>query len=87
MKRPNPDELGISQPSGYLHGSENYEYGNHSQAYYTKDFWHDAKPGDDVIDEIYYSTNWYTAQAVSIIEQHPLDKPLWLHLPYQVPGL
>ena len=78
-----PINRGFASHVGYLHGSENYEFGNHDQAYYHKDFWHDSLPGDDVVDEIYYSTNWYTERAVGIINNHSLDQPLWLHLPYQ----
>jgi hypothetical protein len=52
------------------------------------DFWHDTAPGVDVHNEIYYSTNWYTERAQSIVVAHTTnasakDTPLWLHLMYQ----
>mgnify|MGYP003338108519 CR=1 FL=1 len=51
--------------------------------HFAKDFWHDQHPGDGIIDEVFYSTNWYTRRAVSLIERHPIQRNLWLHLPYQ----
>jgi hypothetical protein len=60
------------------------------------DMWHDLKPGTDVISEIYYSANFYTTVATGIIKNHAasynitdrdsMDTPLFLYLPYQVPG-
>eukprot|EP00051_Salpingoeca_urceolata_P017166 m.232093 g.232093 ORF g.232093 m.232093 type:complete len:413 (-) comp18880_c1_seq4:269-1507(-) len=47
------------------------------------DMWHNLEPGTDVVPEIFYSTNFYTTQAISIIKDHPQDKPLFLYLPYQ----
>merc|ERR1712190_183757 len=51
--------------------------------YWKKDFWHDRVPGDDVIDDIDYSTNWYSRRAVDIINAYTGAQPLWLHLAYQ----
>lgn len=48
-----------------------------------KDFWHDRHPGDDVLDDVFYSTNFYTSTAVSLIEGHNRSRPLWIHLAYQ----
>jgi len=78
-----PVNRGFDSHVGYLHGAETYAYGNHTQEYFTKDFWHDFLPGSDVVEEIYYSTNWYTERAIDIVQKHNKNKPLWLHLPYQ----
>eukprot|EP00038_Savillea_parva_P011469 m.197762 g.197762 ORF g.197762 m.197762 type:complete len:512 (+) comp20214_c0_seq1:161-1696(+) len=78
-----PINRGFASHVGYLHGSEDYSYGNHSQEYFKKDFWDGLAPGVQDIDEIYYSTNYYTTTAVNIIKEHPADKNLWVHLPYQ----
>ena len=83
---------GFESHVGYLHGAEDYHWGDHNQSTTTqwnktyefhKDMWHDKLPGTDVVDEIFYSTNWYTSRAISIISDHPPSKHLWLHLPYQ----
>jgi hypothetical protein len=34
------------------------------------DMWHDLKPGTDVVSEIFYSANFYTSTATSIIKEH-----------------
>ena len=34
------------------------------------DMWQDLKPGTDVVGEIFYSANFYTTTAVSIIKTH-----------------
>ena len=49
---------------------------------------HDDHTGIDVHGEIYYSTNWYTERAQSIVVDHNTnatkkDTPLWIHLMYQ----
>jgi len=78
-----PINRGFDSHAGYLWGGESYSYGNHSILNFTKDFWHDHLPGDELVDDVYYSTNWYTERAISIIESHDFTQPLWLHLAYQ----
>ena len=65
-----PINRGFDSYVGYLWGGESYVGGNHSIRTFTKDFWHDHKAGDDLVDEVYYSTNFYSRRAVSIIEAH-----------------
>lgn len=48
-----------------------------------RDMWHDDHAGDDVVGDIFYSANYYTSRAVSIIQAHPVSKPLFMYLPYQ----
>ena len=79
-----PINRGWDTHVGYLNAHENYTYGGSLEpATHSKDFWHNSGPGDDLVDQIWYSTNWYTTRAVDIVNQHPLEKPLWIHLPYQ----
>eukprot|EP01047_Picozoa_sp_COSAG01_P061851 COSAG01_NODE_7781_length_3060_cov_3.303951_2_plen_82_part_00 len=45
--------------------------------------WHDSGTGADIAHLIFYSANFYTTTAVSIIDDHPPTTPLFLYLPYQ----
>ena len=45
--------------------------------------WHDNHTGADVIDQIEYSTNYYTRRAVGLIQAAASDEPLALFLLYQ----
>ena len=45
--------------------------------------WHDDHAGAYIVPEIYYSANFYTKQAVSIINDHPPTSTLFMYLPYQ----
>ena len=36
--------------------------------YWTTDFWHDRHPGSDVVQQVFYSTNYYTSRAVGLIQ-------------------
>lgn len=45
--------------------------------------WHDMKPGTDVVDDIYYSANFYTSTAVGHIRQHNQSRSMFLYLPIQ----
>merc|ERR1712048_1033158 len=78
-----PINRGFKSYVGYLWGGESYSYGDHPFRNYTKDFWSGHAPGSDIVDSVYYSTNFYSERAVSIIEQHDISQPLWLHLAYQ----
>ena len=40
-------------------------------------------PATELIDQIYYSTNFYTAQTVKALQARNTSKPFWLHLTYQ----
>jgi hypothetical protein len=48
-----------------------------------KDMWHDHGPGMDIIDKIYYSTNFYTEWAIKLLRNRVKQKPFYLHLTYQ----
>jgi arylsulfatase A-like enzyme len=79
----------------YLGGGESYFFGcsggksftwqnpPKSPSDGTRDMWHDDHVGDDIADQIFYSANFYTERAISIIGAHPVDTPLFLYLPYQ----
>ena len=62
----------------------------HSQARTTDeadgpwDMWHGDHAGIDVVSDIFYSTNYYSDRAISLINQHNKSTPLYIHLPYQV---
>ena len=47
------------------------------------DMWHDDHAGHDVIDNITYSTNYYTRTATAIIDAAPATQNLGLFLLYQ----
>ena len=36
--------------------------------YWTTDFWHNLHPGSDVVDSVFYSTNYYTSRAIALIQ-------------------
>merc|ERR1712190_432155 len=83
-----PINRGFDSHVGYLHADAAYQQGDmtfkeQKSVYWQKDFWHDHKPGDDLVDDIEYSTNWYTDRAVSIINSYTGKNPMWLHLAYQ----
>jgi arylsulfatase A-like enzyme len=86
-----PINRGFSSHVGYLAAWESYQYGNNmgcgknaSEATcLRKDFWHDHQPGEDVVDEINYSSNYYTKRAVALIQNSTAETPLWIHLAYQ----
>ena len=97
-----PVNRGFHSHVGYLEGSQSYYWGcgsGHGNCSADAlspghDMWHDLKPGIDVVSEIYYSANFYTTVATSIIKNHAADysiadsdatdTPLFLYLPYQV---
>jgi hypothetical protein len=45
--------------------------------------WHNNATGWDVVDDIPYSTNFYTQRAVDLIQAHDPKQPFYLHLTYQ----
>eukprot|EP01052_Picozoa_sp_SAG31_P017655 SAG31_NODE_1217_length_9319_cov_20.281345_6_plen_151_part_00 len=87
---------GFKSHVGYLGGGESYFFGCHGGASCgtwesppanasqgERDMWHDDHCGDDIADKIFYSANFYTSTAVSIIHDHPVDRPLFIYLPFQ----
>ena len=67
-----PVNRGFKQHCGFLGGSESYHDGGGSaNATDGKhDLWHDTTPAIDLIGSFEYATNYYTQQAVAIIEDH-----------------
>lgn len=90
-----PINRGFQSHVGYLGGAESYFYGlesgeNKSRSNF--DMWQDSAPGKDVVDDIFYSANFYSQRAVEIIRQHNQSRSLFLylalqnvHAPYQTP--
>lgn len=58
----------------------NEQSGDVSKNATKKDMWHNEGPGSDVIDDIYYSTNYYTDTAIGLLQNRNKSKPFWLHL-------
>ena len=91
-----PINRGFASHIGYLAGAENYTHGENygpthdcsgtpEQCFF--DMWHDEHPGTDVVGNIDYSTNYYTRQAVDLIQQagngNNSNDPLFLALLFQ----
>ena len=51
-----------------------------------KDMWQNQLPGTEIVDEIYYSTNFYSDQAVERIRGRDRDRPLYIHLTCAAPS-
>lgn len=89
-----PVNRGFKSHVGFLSGSQSYYWGcdkgggacNSDPETPGHDMWHDLLPGTDVVSEMYYSANYYTDRAVSIIANHSAAlraAPLFMYLPYQ----
>eukprot|EP00041_Stephanoeca_diplocostata_P013943 m.249525 g.249525 ORF g.249525 m.249525 type:complete len:537 (+) comp19525_c0_seq2:91-1701(+) len=90
-----PINRGFDSHVGYLGGAEEYVYGDNyfgqpghdcpgKPAHCIKDFWYNGEPAPpNVIDQVFYSTNYYTTTATQIISSHNMSESLWLHLTYQ----
>ena len=51
-----------------------------------KDMWQNQLPATEIVDEIYYSTNFYSDQAVERIRGRDRDRPLYIHLTCAAPS-
>jgi len=89
-----PIRRGFASHVGYLAGAEDYVHGDNygpthdcssaaPHEWCFQDMWHDNHTGADVIDQIEYSTNYYAARTVALIEAAPAGAPLALFLLYQ----
>ena len=56
---------------------------NNLTQFCAKDMWQNEITGWDVVDDIAYSTNFYTRRAVELIQAHDPSQPFYLHLTYQ----
>ena len=88
-----PVRRGFDSHVGYLEAAEDYHWGNTggqgpehcavNASTCKKDMWENHAPGYHVVDEIFYSANFYTSRAVQLIEQRDKTKPFYLHQTYQ----
>lgn len=90
-----PINRGFDSHVGYLMGAEEYVNGYNyfgepghdcpgKPANCTHDFWFGQAPANStVINEVFYSTNYYTSRAIEIIKAHDQSQSLWIHLAYQ----
>ena len=93
-----PINRGFQTHVGYFQADESYTHGvkdfpddagvrdgggGSAAAAPPHDMWHGDHAGIDVVPDIYYSTNFYSDRAVSVISQHNGSSPLFIHLPYQ----
>jgi arylsulfatase A-like enzyme len=66
--------------TGYCKGSN---ITNNMSSFCKKDMWHNEGTGWDIVDDISYSTHFYTQRAVQLILAHEPTRPFYLHLTYQ----
>lgn len=80
-----PINRGFQTHVGYFEAEELYTHGggvaNATAGHH--DMWHGDHAGIDVVPDIFYSTNYYSNRAVSLINEHNESTPLFIHLPYQ----
>ena len=75
-----PINRGYTSHVGYLGGAEGYN----QTIDQSHDFWFDYFPANaSILEQVYYSTNYYTSRSVSLIEAHDPATPLYLDLRYQ----
>lgn len=90
-----PINRGFDSHVGYLAGAEEYVHGDNyygqpghdcpgNPASCFKDFWQDDVPAPPkVIEDVFYSTNFYTTRAIEHIQNTTTSESLWIHLTYQ----
>lgn len=90
-----PIRRGFNRHVGFLAGSESYRHGggapNCTQGKH--DLWQNDAPAYDLVPEITYATNFYTSEAVNIIETRNETSPPFfmyfaiqnVHSPYELP--
>jgi arylsulfatase A-like enzyme len=85
-----PVNRGFDSHTGYLGGMESYVHGEdpHSKGPLnaskpSHDMWDGLLPGVDLVQDIWYSTNYFTSEAVRRIENRNISRPFWLHLCFQ----
>lgn len=66
-----------------MHGEDPHSKGPPDAARPTHDLWHDTRPGVELLPDLWYSTNFYTSQAIRRIEERNTSRPFWLHLCFQ----
>lgn len=84
-----PANRGFETHVGYLGGGESYKWGgvygssiNPAEVKH-HDMWHTHQPATELIDQIDYSTSFYTGLAVDMIKARNTSRPFWLHLAFQ----
>jgi len=84
-----PVQRGFRSHVGYLGGSEGYKHGggNVDSSIGSHDLWDGLGPSVDGVADMFYSTNYYTAAAVAIIEEVSASRlitaPHFMYLAYQ----
>ena len=74
-----------AQPVAYTAGCQNSPYYNQSTMYQChKDFWGNESSGQQLVGDVWYSTNYFADVARNIILRQPAAEPLYIHLNWSV---